>query len=177
MYGAARFDELRFVEQQSVTSAANELYVQSGAVPSGKIWTVIAAHYYVSAGETRELHFGRVTRAGTFIAHTYFGSLAVTVDSRIPGVPATDPMILFPGERLQFQRVGFTAASTISLQWYFIQTDMPFMKYHEPQREIVTKKGVYLRGFGGARGGGRGEGGGGSAPETPGGGLPGEPLV
>lgn len=177
--GVARIDELRWQQLKTATSAADALYVQTDAVPNGKIWTVTALSYYASAAETRNLLWGKVSRVNGFMAG---GPAAQRSVSAVPWengfIDPADTVILFPGERLRVKRDVATAGSTMTIDYQIIESDEHFPQYVDPLKPVVKRRRGSLlnRAIGGASGGslgGGGEAGSGFGGE-PG---PSEPLV
>lgn len=168
--------EGRFLNEYTATSAANDLILSGAAVPANKVWTIRLCRASCSVAETQIYWFAIVTRASVVYPVTAPASTAIA-----PAVSQYYPMLregleikLFPGEFLRVYRAAATAASTISLNYCYYESDLPLYVYEEPQVVKRIRKGVSdlrQRMSGGAAAGGgpgsRPSGGGGGGGSTP----------
>jgi len=168
--------DARFIQYVQMGSPANGLILTSGAVPAGKVWTIIEACIAPSVAETQDYWFA------VNVSNNYF---PVTVPREFTPDPATlkyFPMLnegmelrLYPGEKLAALRDAATAGSTFSCYFRFIETDLPYYKYVEPLKRVVQstrKHGAVYRSTGGisesgAPSGGHGDTGGGGDDGNP----------
>jgi hypothetical protein len=159
--------DAHFVQESAIASAADDLSVSTPIVPPGKIWTILNASYRPSVAETKIIFYAIIGRAGLEHAVTRPTSIALLTTNFNPAVTEGMEIRLYPGEQLRAYRDSGTAGSSMYLRVRFIETDMPYFSYVEPQRKIIQKHGQ--RGMevvlGGAGGGGLGGG-----PGGPGGG-------
>jgi hypothetical protein len=150
-----------FLQEESFPSAANALSVGGTVVPKGRIRTILSAVLMPSANETRTVWFSILTKAGIFYPIT-IPIVAVMIPVTYQGLPAlTDGMELklYPGESLVVNRDVATAGSTIRISMRFIETDMPYYSYDDPQNKVVKqvqKHGSVFRSTGGISTGGAG---------------------
>jgi len=170
--------EARLIQEIAVTSGANALSVYSALVPAGKVWSILGAACFPSVTETRTFWFAISGRSLTLFAITRPQSFAFTtaVNQQIPCLTEGMEIKLFPGERIYAFRDVATAGSTISLVCRYVESDLPFYAYKEPQKEITRAKlrhgsvyrssgGISPSGGGGISGGGHPPGGGGGGSE------------
>lgn len=143
MPDAYRIDECRFLQTVDATSAADATVIALGrSVPPGKIWTLFSWDYYPTATETVEVWF-YVLNALTSKAHYFnWASRAFTGYGRIPALAGMDEMKLFPGDEPRVGRKTATAGSSMVMTIRLIESDLPFIKYVEPQDERKRKAGL-----------------------------------
>jgi len=174
--------ELRFVQVRSTVSAADALFVLTtagfGVVPTNKIWTVLVAEYYPSAAETRSIVVSKYTASSGSVAIRGPQSIALSSTLKYPILTEGNQLILLPGEGLRVDRDAFTAGSTMIIRIQFVESDLPTMKYLDPQKLLSQDR--RKRGFARASilgraaaafGGHGGEGGEGGEPGGGGGGA------
>jgi len=150
--------EARFIQCPLIQSGANATDVFSGPVPAGKVWTVLCANYYPSAAETKTIQIGILSGTGYFFPTRVPQSIALSATLFYPLLTEGMELKLYPGEKLGVYRDSATAGSTMGLIMRFIESDLPFYSYEEPQNKVVRqtfKRGSVYR----ASGGGISEGG------------------
>jgi len=172
--------EARFIQYYWKDSAANDTSVTAGPVPAGKVWTIIGAGYIPSAAETKIVWWSVRTPAWVAdgIAVSIPFSVALSATQMYPLLEQGMELKLYPGESIRVHRDSATAGSTMSIGVRYIESDLPYYAYKEPQRVPTEQKiqhiapsryraggGAAFRG-GGIVGGGHGgsSGGGGSEP-------------
>jgi len=168
--------EGRFVQELVAASAANATAVGIGVtVPEGKIWTILCAEYHPSVAETKYVHFNLVTRAINTYVITEPVSVALTAARGWPLLREGMELKLFPGESVQAVRDSATAGSSMVIAMRFLESDLPYYEYEEPQKKVVKVlrgHGSVYRSSGGISTGGTG---GTSGPVERGGGGRGNP--
>jgi uncharacterized membrane protein YgcG len=167
---AYELHDARFIQEFSITSAANALGVWGPNVLPGKVWTILAASYVPSVAETRTVYYAIRSYGGV--------SYPVTMSVSIPLPPGLFPIVtmgmelrIYPGFQLAVFRDAATALSTMTLRVLYIETDLPYYRYEDPLKKVIAqsqKHGSLVRGGGG----GGGVGGGGGRPPGGGGGGP-----
>jgi uncharacterized membrane protein YgcG len=177
---AYELHEARLLQQYTQTTAANALYGGSPVVPAGKVWTILSAAYNPSVSETQVVWFSIYNSQST---RTYpiTVPLSMALTTVIPHAGLTEGMEikLYPGEALWIQRGAATAGSTMSFAMRYIETDLPFYSYEEPQNKVVRqvqKHGSVFRRSGGISPGGSGGGSGEGHGGVPSGGGGPEPV-
>jgi hypothetical protein len=173
--------EGRFTQSGLRTSAADALTLALPAVvPANKYWTLLGASYNPSATETRVVVWEKVTRGGAVIAVTRPFSIELTTLLKWPLLTEGLELVLFPGEYVQVRRSAATAGSTMSIQFQYVESDLPYYAYTDPQKKLMQatiKHGSVYRATGaisqagpagGEGGAGSGFGGGGGGPAEPG---------
>lgn len=139
MPDAYTITESRFVQQQTITSAAGDVSLVDYAVPAGKVWTILQAGYTPSAGETKVVQWF-IRRAGVNYPITLPTSIALTTITAWPAVTEGMELKLFPGEQLYVSRDSATAGSTMTLFKRYIETDLPLYEYVDPQEQLRISK-------------------------------------
>jgi len=174
---AYELHEARFIQTKLVNSAANALYAEVGPVPAGKVWTILCAAGFPSVDETQTVWMAIfIPVGGLTFPITTPASMALKMTPPIfrPGVTEGMEIKLYPGEYLRAYRGSATAGSSIYIAVRYIESDLPFYSYEEPQNKVVRqtfKRGSVYRASGGGiseRGGGSGGpsgGGGGGGPK------------
>lgn len=165
--------DARLVQETTIISAADALYVQSDPVPANKVWTILSATYTPSVAETRVCCFERWGRSGNRYPVNFPQSIALDPSVIVLGFPTdTMELKLWPGERFGARRAAATAGSTMYLLIEWVETDLPLYEYIEPQiKKRVARAASDVRRVLGGMGGG----GGASSPPARGGG--GAPIV
>jgi len=170
--------ELRFAQTRQVTSAANSLVVNCHVVPANKLWTILAGRYFPDASETRTVSVSKETMGGTLPIRIP-ASIALSISVFYPIVTEGNQVVLLPGEYLKVERDVATAGSTMTLTIQIVESDLPTMKYHDPQKLLSQDR--RKRGFASASilgstaaamGGHAGEGGEGGGGGGEGGAIP-----
>lgn len=175
---AYELHEARLLQLTQATSAAGAVSVSIGPVPAGKIWTILHASYVCSHAETKSWYFS-VYRS-TFpcaMAVTRPAALAVIATWPNPMLTEGLEIKLYPGEYLFVTRDSATAGSTMQIAARYIETDLPFYSYDEPQNKVmrsVQKHGSTYRASGAISPAGGGVGPGGHGGPSGGGGS--EPV-
>lgn len=172
---AYELHEARFVQEKVNTSAANGLTTNIGPVPAGKVWTLLAGYLMPSTAETKTVWF---VISGQSSSYPVTVPATIALSNVIPFPLLTDGMELkmYPGQQLRAYRDSATAGSTISMGIEFIESDLPYYAYEEPQNKVVRKvaqhgsvyrsSGAISPGGGGGVGpGGHGGGGGGGGSQ------------
>jgi len=178
---AYELHDARFIQSLIVTSAANALFVQSPVVPKGKIWTVLSAFITTSATETQDYWFAIKDALGYPYPVTKIEEFTVNsaIDRYVGFLTEGMEIKIYPGERVAGLRDAATLGSNMSIFVRFIETDLPYYSYVEPQRKVVSqvlRHGSIYRGGGGGGGGGPLPGGGPSGGGEGGGGGGAEPY-
>lgn len=137
---AYELQETRFVQEFLNGSAANGLNISAGPVPKEKTWTVMAASAYPSVAETRTVFFAIVTAGGSIFPVTTPVSIALSPTILFPLVSEGMEIRLLPGDSLRFIRDVATAGSTIELRIRYVEADLPYFVYDEPQKKLVKMK-------------------------------------
>jgi hypothetical protein len=134
--------------------------------------TFIAVGYYPSVAETQTVLFSILERSGSFaLPVSVPASIALSASLILPMLTQGQELKLYPGQSLRARRGAATAGSSMTIVYLFIETDLPYYSYEEPQAKLV--KLIQRRGTALLRGAGAGfGGGGGSRPEGGGGGVP-----
>lgn len=176
-----RQDELRFPQQYLATSAADAIFHNCSdlVTPANVARTIINMHYQTSVAEVRYLTF-RVITAG---AGSYNFRGPVSHDGNQGQFAVLEQgmeLRLLPGDYIRFDRNGFTAGSTMSIAFRYIDHILPFQRHVDPYN-IFRARSPFLRdtvsGPGGGYGGGGGFGGGEPGGGEGGGGGGGEPVL
>jgi len=131
---AYRLDELGLVQEYVVNSAVAGVNLTGLIVPRNKIWTILGAAYYPDAAETRLIEFSKLTRAGIRLPLRVPQSIALSTAIRLPLLTEGNQLILLPGEALYVTRDAATAGSIMILRAQFVESDLPTMKYFDPQK-------------------------------------------
>lgn len=132
--------EARFIQYAVHTSAADATSILASAVPAGKVRTYIGGGAYPSASETKVYHWAITANSGaSLLPVTTPVSIALTSGRGLPLVTEGMEIKLYPGEQLIVYRDSATAGSTMTLILRFIESDLPFYAYEEPQNKIVKK--------------------------------------
>lgn len=133
----------KFVQTIQAVSAANALTIlTTRAVPDGKIWTILGANYEPSAAETKVVAWGVYTRNAQVYPITIPQSFQYlpTLGLGFPCVREGMEIKLLPGDYLFAARDSATAGSTMAILVRFVETDMPLLRYVEPQREVPQRR-------------------------------------
>lgn len=166
---AYELSHVRDVREGAITSAADAVQVITAAVPAGRIWTILDITYFPSITETRIVAPYIYSRANVQHVVDYPVSRAINPAAVQCGlIPMGIELRLYPGERLGVWREVATAGSTMTMNYRFIESDLPLYSYTEPQmalRQARARSSVLNAVGGGAIGGGPG-----SSPGRPGGG-------
>ena len=171
--------ELRFAQIGVVTGWWPALGVASLAVPRNKLWTIIAAHYYPDAAETRTIEWLKVSGNVGFPLRLP-ATIALGPAARYPLTTEGNQLILLPGEYFLVTRDAATEGSSMIVYYQYVESDLPTMKYHDPQKLLSQDRrkrgfarGSILGSTAAAMGGHAGEGGEGGDPGGgEGGGIP-----
>ena len=167
--------ETRFIQTTVATSAANADEVWIGPCPVGKIRTILSGLYYPSVNETQVCTW-MVLSHGQYFPITVPVSVSLN-PTLLPPITEGLEVKIYGGEYIGCRRSSHTAASTMFIAIRFIETDMPYYSYEEPQRKVVKQYLRHVSSFrsvGGVAGGGPlpggghsggGEGGGGGEPQ------------
>jgi hypothetical protein len=134
---AYELHEGRFLQEGVFTSAADALYVTSGLVPAGKVWTILSATYNPSATETRTVQYVLAGRNNAQYAIRDPVAIALTTTMGFPCVTEGMELKLFPGEYLRVQRDVATAGSTMAMKMRWVETDLPYYSYDDPLNKVV----------------------------------------
>jgi uncharacterized membrane protein YgcG len=162
--------EARFIQEQTVLSGANSLYVAVGPVPNGKIWSILSASQNPSVAETKTNWFAILSRSLNPFPVTLPSTILLNTTILMAFLEQGMELKLFPGEYLAGYRDSATAGSTMTIKIRFIESDLPYYSYVEPLKRVsqsLRKHGSSFRSSGGGVGGG---GGGGGGHDLPGGG-------
>ena len=164
--------ELRFVQIGVASGALGGLTLATAPVPQNKIWTIIAAQYYPDAAETRLVTWSKIS-GGLVFPLRLPTTIALGPAANYPLTTEGLQLILLPGEYFYLTRDVATAGSTMVVYFQYVESDLPTMKYFDPQKLLSQdrRKRGFARGsilgraaaaFGGhsAEGGEGGEGGG-----------------
>jgi uncharacterized membrane protein YgcG len=172
---AYELHEGRYIQEYVVSSAANAVLLQGNIVPAGKVWTILSACYFPSAAETKIIEYSVIARSSSRNAISIPVSILLDATMRLPLLTEGMELKIFPGESLYVARDSATAGSTMTLIVRFIEADLPFYAYEEPQKKVVKvsqKHGSVYRSGGGisehgtpSSGHGTPGGGGGGGPE------------
>jgi len=136
MPDAYDFSDAKFINFIRSVSAADALFIQTGYVPVGKVWTFLGACAVPSVNETRTFWFAvEAPSSGFAIPVTLPQSFAAVTASQLflPMLREGMELRCYPGERLYVFRDAATAGSTIELRAKYIESDMPLYEYTEPQ--------------------------------------------
>lgn len=111
----------------SAPSAAGGLFVNTGAVPAGRVWTILSAFVNCSVAETQTYWFAIYGVSDYFpITNPASVSINPVTLQYYPMLREGMEVKLFPGEFLFAFRGAATAGSTISISARYIETDLPF---------------------------------------------------
>lgn len=151
-------EEARLIQERSVTSAADALFLDiAGPVPGGHIWTLETIGVSFSAAETQNMQFQKISRSGAILAVFNPFIIACPANMRVTFLEQGLTIVLYQGETLRFRRAGATAGTTITGVVQFIESDMPLYRYIDPQSAARLKTfGTQVAeraAFGGAGGG------------------------
>lgn len=133
--------DAQFLQWKLGTSAADALTVGLGAVPDGKVWTVLMAVLYSSIAETQDYWFSVYnSKSGNHcvVRRRLEASVGTTAQLGHPFLEEGLEMKLFPGDYLQAYRDVATAGSTLSLQMRFVETDLQY--YVELDKHKVLRR-------------------------------------
>lgn len=158
---AYELHEGRFVQELHDQGAPDGLTVGSAvyATPEGKVRTVLAARLFPDAAETRQVWIGKGTRSGKIFPLSIPYTVALSPSIFYPLVTEGMEIKLYPGEFLQGHRDAATAGSAMNMDFQFIESDLPFYAYDDPQNRVVKsvqKHGSVFRSTGGISTGGAG---------------------
>lgn len=138
---AYELGEVRDVQEGAVTSAADAVQVLAPAVPQNKIRTILDITYFPSATETRLVAPYIYSRANVQHVIDYPASRACNPATVQLGlIPMGIEIKLYPGERIGVWRDVATAGSTMTMNYRFIETDMPLYSYVEPQLQSRIRR-------------------------------------
>jgi len=145
--------ESRFVQWATISGATESLWVESKPVPEGKIHTLIGAGYRPSDTETENVQF-QIHRPGRVIPITQPVSFAYVAgsDLYLPLLTEGMELKLYPGEFLTANRDGHEAGTAMTLSIRYIESDLPYYAFEEPQKKVVKaslKRGSVYRSTGG----------------------------
>jgi hypothetical protein len=132
--------EARLLQYGVATSGANGLAAASGAVPAGKVWTILAAFITVSVAETQAFWFSILKAGLDYFPITFPVSFAVdpAVNKAIPMLTEGLEIKLYPGEFLYGFRAAATAGSSMTMKFRYIESDLPYYQYIDPQKKVVA---------------------------------------
>lgn len=130
---AYELGHVRDVQEGSITSAADAVQVLAAAVPLNRIRTILDLTYFPSANETRVVAPYIYSRANVQHVVDYPASRAYTGVVMIGLIPMGIELKLYPGERIGVWRDVATAGSTMTINYRFIDSDLPIYSYTEPQ--------------------------------------------
>jgi len=136
--------DLQYAQDYTITSAADALTVNGSATPRARIRAVFLGGYVPSVAETRTLQFSIINPAFGAYPLAPPATVALLALFRYTFVPIGYEIVLFPGEYLQARRDAATAGSTIQFYFRFVETDQPFYRWKEPQRDRMFQR---RRGF------------------------------
>lgn len=169
--------EARFLQERQSFSDVNALSAQVGPVPAGKVWTILSANYYPDTAETKIVYFYILSKAALGYAITVPQSIALSAANSFPCLTEGMELRLYPGEYLCVHRDSAAAGSIMVLLVRYIESDLPYYSYEEPQNKIVRqamRRGSQYRSSGGGiseggsqAGSDKGEGGGGRGGPQP----------
>lgn len=178
-----RSDELRFPQHYSVTSAVAATFhaCTDFVVPANVVRTILFAHYYPDASESRAVYFAVVTAAG--IMYGFRGPLSYnSAQGQLAVLEQGNEIRLLPGDYIRFGRDAATAGSSMIFRAVYVDHILPFQKFLDPYG-AARRKSPFIPGYAGGGGGiagGGGGGGGGSEGGDSGidsGGGPSEPVL
>jgi hypothetical protein len=129
----------RLIQELISVSAADALSVTSSVVPPGRVRTILNVTYWPSALETRTIFFNIRRPNGSNFPFTRPFSIALSTILWCPGLTEGLELKLFPGESLQVFRDVATAASTMNIVARYIETDLPYYEYLEPQKKVIKQ--------------------------------------
>ena len=136
-----RLDEALFYNEGAATSAADAVQVLSTAVPRGKVWTILDITYFPSVTETRVVAPYVMSRGNVQHVIDYAASRAINPAAVQAGLlPAGIEIVLFAGERIGVWRDVATAGSTMTMNFRYIETDMPGITYIDPQIQRARQR-------------------------------------
>lgn len=136
----------RFIQERAVTTGAAELVAPSAVVPDGKVWTILGAYVTCSANETKKYWFAiNATGSGRPIPVTrpVDAAIANATYQYFPLVTEGLELRMYPGQYLCAFRDSATAGSTLTLVIRYIETDLPFYSYEEPQKKVVRSQAAH----------------------------------
>lgn len=145
---AYEIHDARQLQDLTRNSSVASLSTYIGPVPSGKVWTVLAASYNPDTAETRTVHWQLLSRGTIAYALTRPVSIALSGTLLFPLLDQVGELKLFPGEYLYIQRDAATAGSVMQIKARVIENDLPYYSYIEPLAKVVQlaqKRGVITR--------------------------------
>lgn len=155
MPDAYEIHDAQFVQMNFNNSAANGLVVASDpAVPAGKVWNVLQAYCYSTIAETQDYWFAVYRHGHAFpVTSVESASTDTATDKYFPALREGMELKLFPGDTLRAYRDAAAVGSVFYIFLSFIETDLPFYEYIEPQeakRLFKARSTVLKRMAGGA---------------------------
>lgn len=177
MPDAFELHEARFVQSTYSSGGLAATTVGTAQVPAGKVWTIRFASYYPDIAETKIIWFYVVARSTILYAITRPVSIALSSTAQFPMLENGMELKLYPGESLGVRRDSATAGSTMLIYFCYIESDLPYYAYEEPQNKTVQKyrqHGSAYRSSGALSTGSPGSGS--QGPSGGGGGHSGEPI-
>ncbi len=134
---AYELHEARFVQHFASTSAANAESISTPTCPDGKVQTILTAGYFPSVAENMVVQW-QIYKPGVVLPLTPpYGWDYKALNTNWPCVTEGMEVKLYPGESLMIVRDGHTAASTMTIRVRFIESDLPYYSYEEPQNKVV----------------------------------------
>lgn len=125
--------ERRLVQERVSSSAVNAEVLNVGSgVPGNKVWTILGLGYFPDVAETQVVSFEKVTRTGN--ALSVLNPVSLALQPSVAGCLEQGMEItLLPGEYIRVRRAAHTVGSTMSAVMQFVEEDLPFYIYEEPQ--------------------------------------------
>ncbi len=144
----------RFIETVGVWSAANALVCEGTTCPEGRIRTLLQAWATCSVGETQDYWFSIKHRDSVYYPITAPQEFIVNgaINRTVPCLREGLEIKLFPGDKLCVHRDANTVGSTLGIYTRWIETDLPYYSYVEPQNKVMRstmKHGSTFRSSGG----------------------------
>ena len=133
--------DAQFLQRPFAQSAANALSIALSAVPTGSVWTVLAAYVTCDVAETQAYWFS-IASMGAYFPVTKPASFVLdpTTAKNFPLVTEGMEIKLFPGEQLVAHRDAATAGSVITIFARIVETDMQY--YVELDKHKVLRRRV-----------------------------------
>ncbi len=118
-------DEVRFIQEQTETSAAGATGITISLVPARRIRIIYAADVKPSVAETQDYACSLRTKAGNDITLQNDNNQDLTTAI---GYALRRIVTLYPGEQLVFFRGAATAGSTFSARVVFVELGVPALQ-------------------------------------------------
>lgn len=133
----------RFLQFYTSTSSINAHMVANLVVPKNTVRTVLAATLRPNVDETQTVWFSILDpNLAIYFPVTLPQQFAfdISENQNFPMLREGMELKLFPGERLNGHRQAHTVGSSMILDIRFIDADLRYYEYRDPQDRIIQKR-------------------------------------